>query len=316
MLPMRFSRAVVFLPFLLLLFVAACSGGGSQKSAIRLVENPWSSSAANVAVAKILLEEEMDFPVEVLQVDENAQWDMIAAGEAHASLEVWPSGHGENVTRFIEGDGTVEDGGLLGPVGRINWYVPTYLLTDHPELASWEGFLEAEIAALFQTEETGDKGRFLAGDPSWVQYDQDIINNLGLDFEVVVAGTEADLLAAVDEAYSNEEPILFYFWVPHSIHAKYDLTAVTLPPYTSVCYASAESGGVDCSYPPDPLFKILWSGLEKESPEAYQFLKNFNYSTRDQISLIAMIELEGLTAEEAARSWIEQNSHIWQRWIP
>lgn len=296
--------------------MAACGGSPAQDFTVKLAENAWSASTLNVTVAKIILEEELGYPVEIVTIDENAQWASIAGGDLHASLEVWPSGHAENVAQYIESQGVVENGGLLGPVGKIAWYMPTYMLERDPSLATWEGFTKPETAALFATAETGDKGQFLAGDPSWVQYEEQIIPNLGLNFEIVVAGSEEALLAALDSAYSRQEPILFYFWTPHSIHAKYDLTEVQLPPYSEECYAKEAEGGIDCAYPADNLFKIFWAGLKDEAPQVYQFLKNFNYTSEDQISMIAAVELEGKTVEEAAREWIEANEATWRAWIP
>jgi glycine betaine/proline transport system substrate-binding protein len=288
----------------------------AEKSNLILVSNPWSASELNVEVARILLSEELGYPVEVISLDENAQWAALAAGDAHASLEVWPSGHAENIAEYIDSQGVVENGGPLGPEGKIGWYTPSYEVEAHPELATWEGFTSAETAELYATAETGDKGQFLAGDPSWVQYDADIMNNLGINFEVVTAGSEEAILAQLDAAYSREDPVLFYFWTPHSIHAKYDLTEVQLPEYSDECYAQAESGGVDCDYPADALFKIFWSGLKDEAPDAYQLLKNMSYSTEDQIQMIAAVELDGKSIEEAARDWLGANEATWQAWIP
>lgn len=286
-----------------------------DKMTIQLAENPWSASSINVNVAKILLEEQLGYPVEIVTIDENGQWPALAAGDLHASLEVWPSGHGANVEQYIDG-GTVENAGLLGPVGKIGWYVPTYVVEQHPELATWEGFASPETAALFATAETGDNGQFLAGDPSWVQYDADIISNLELPFQVVVAGSEEAILASLDSAVSREEPVLFYFYKPHSIFAKYDLTEVQLPEYNEECYAGAESGGVACDYPADELFKIVWPGLVGEAPDAYQLLQNMNYSTEVQISMVAAMELDGMAAEEAAREWVDANEAVWSAWLP
>ena len=287
-----------------------------EQPTIKLAENPWSASALNVAVARILLEEKLGYPVEVVTIGESAQWPAIAAGELHASLEVWPSGHADNVAEYIDNQKLVENGGLLGPVGKIGWYIPTYMLEEHPELATWEGLAVPENAALFATAETGDQGQFLTGDPSWTQYEDDIISNLGLNFKIVAAGSEEAILAALDAAYSRQDPLLFYFWTPHSIHAKYDLTRVELPPYSDECYAKAESGGVDCDYPPDNLFKIFWGGLAETAPDAYTLLKNMNYSTEDQISMIAAVELDGMGVEDAARAWIDANEATWQAWLP
>lgn len=298
------------------------SGGGEEAASsgesitVKLAENPWSGAQVNVAVAKILLEEEMGHTVEVVTIDENAQWPALASGDLHASLEVWPSGHAENVAQYIDDQGVVENAGLLGPVGVIGWFMPKYMLDQDPDLATWEGFTKPETGALFGTAETGDKGQFLAGDPSWVQYDADIINNLGMNFEVVTAGSEEAILAALDSAYSREEPIVFYFWTPHSVHAQFDLVQVELPAYSDECYATIDAGGVDCAYPSDDLFKIVSSSLKDEAPDVYQFLKNFNYSTQDQIQMIAAVELDGKSAEEAAREWIEGNEDTWRAWIP
>ena len=283
---------------------------------IKLAENPWSGSQANVAVAKILIEEELGYPVEIVTIDENAQWSALASGDLHASLEVWPSGHAENVALYIDEQQSVENGGLLGPVGEIGWFMPKYLVDQDPDLATWEGFIKPETAALFATAETGDKGQFLAGDQSWVQYDADIIDNLGIDFEVVYSGSEEALLAALDSAYSREDPVLFYFWTPHSVHAQFDLVQVELPAYSDECYAGVDSGGVDCAYPSDELFKILSAQLKDEAPDVDQFLRNFSYGTPDQIQMIAAIELEGSSPEEAARAWIEANESVWQGWLP
>ena len=282
---------------------------------IKLAENPWSASAANVAVAKILLEEQLGYPVEVVNIGESAQWPALATGDLHASLEVWPSGHADNYAEYITNQGVVFDGGLLGPVGKIGWYIPSYLLNAHPEYATWEGLATPEAAAAFATAETGDKGQFLTGDPSWTSYEDQMIENLGLDFQIVAAGSEEAILAALDSAFSREEPLLFYFWTPHSIHAKYDLTEVELPPYSDECYAKADAGGVDCDYPQDDLYKIFWSGLEEAAPDAFALLSNMNYSTDDQISMIAAMELDGKSADEAARAWIDAHEDVWQAWL-
>ncbi len=316
----RFSILGLLVCASLTLGLIACGApteeGVTAKPVLKLVSNPWSASELNIAVAKILLEEQLGYTVEVIQLDESTQWPAIAGGDVHASLEVWPSGHAADKATYIDEQKVIEYGGLLGPVGKISWYVPQYVIDQQPELASWEGYKNPDLDKLFATAETGDKGQFLAGDPGWTQYDGDIIRNLGLGLQVTVAGSEEAVLAALDAAYSRQEPILFYFWTPHSIHARYDLTPVKLPPYSEACYAKAESGGVDCDYPPDELYKIFWSGLRDYAPEAYAFLSKMNYSTDDQIQMIAAVELDGKPVDQAAREWIDAHESLWKGWLP
>ncbi|KAA3656708.1 MAG: glycine/betaine ABC transporter substrate-binding protein, partial [Chloroflexi bacterium] len=112
------------------LLVVACGGGGSET--IALVENPWPASELNAAVAKIIIEQELGNPVEIVALDENAQWDALSSGDVDASLEVWPSGHSERMAEYIDELGTVENGGALGPVGEIGWFVPKYVVDQNP----------------------------------------------------------------------------------------------------------------------------------------------------------------------------------------
>jgi glycine betaine/proline transport system substrate-binding protein len=319
------SRSMLFTTLLLTfgLLLTAC---GPQPPAaapteparptIKLAENPWTGSAVNAHVARILLEEQLGYAVELITIDENIQWTALANGDLSATLEIWPSGHAENVQQYITEQQLVEDLGPLGVIGKISWYTPDYVVAEHPALASYEGFQDPTLAALFSTAETGDAGQFLAGDPSWVQYDEDIIRNLGLNLQVVQSGSEQAVLAALDAAYSRNDPLLFYFWTPHSVHARYDLTPIALPAYSDDCYAQAESGGVACDYPEDVLFKAAWVGLREQAPEAHALLSKMSYSNEDQIAMIAATEIDGLEPEEAARQWVEANESVWRTWLP
>lgn len=302
------------LMLLLAVVVAACGGG--EETTIVLAENPWDGSSANTAVAKILLEEEMGFPVEVRSLDEGATWPAIAAGDVHANLEQWPSGHGADIETYIDG-GQIVDAGPLGVVGKIGWWLPTYMVEANPALASWEGFADPDVAAQFSTAESGDKGQLLIGDPSYVSFEEHIINNLGLDFQVVTGGGEAALIAAVDSAFSREDPLLFYWWTPHVIQAKFDLTRIELPAVTDECLDAQANNpeAVDCDYPEDVLLKIVWPGLEELAPDAYQFLLNFNYTNDDQVFMLGKID-EGMSVDEAAQAWIDENEDVWRAWIP
>jgi ABC-type proline/glycine betaine transport system substrate-binding protein len=40
------------------------------------------------------------------------------------------------------------------------------------------------------------------------------------------------------------------------------------------------------------------------------------YTDKDQIGMIASVELDKKTAEQAARDWISKNESVWKTWIP
>jgi len=335
----KFGR-VLAVPAILMALgsVAACSGSGTgggapstgtptpapaptttttQGMVINIAHNDWLSANLNDQIAQILLTEQMGMTVNLVPATTAGQWDSIRKGDLDVTLEVWPSGHPDEMAKLNAGDPALENGGLLGPIAKVGWFIPTYLLTAHPELATWEGYKDPANAALFQSADSGSQGRFLSGDPTWVAYDQKIINNLGLNFVVKYAGSEDAEIAELDLAYNKKSPIIFYLWTPEWVLAKYDLTMVTLPVNTDACWAQATSAkGPDCDYPADHLMKLMRSGLKTYSPNAYQFLKNMSYTTKDQITMMGAVKLRNLTVDQAAREWLAANQTTWKSWIP
>jgi glycine betaine/proline transport system substrate-binding protein len=306
----------------LALLASACASGiggddddggeGAEGEEVTLVANPWPGSFANAHVAQQVMESELGADVEITEIDENAQWSGLDGGELDAVLEVWPSGHAENYATYIEELGSVEDLGELGAVGQIGWFVPTYVVDEYPDMATWEG-LEGD-EGIFATSETGDSGRFLAADPSFVQFDETIIENLGLDLEVVQSGSEAAQLTEVQAALDAEEPVLFYFYTPHWMHARYDLSLVELPEYEEGCEEPEEER--TCGYPEDVLFKAVAADLDERAPQSYEFLDNFQMENEWQDEITLMIDEEGMDPADAAAAWIEDNEDAWSAWLP
>lgn len=285
----------------------------AAEGTVRLVANPWPGSYANAHVAKIVIESELGVDVEIVEIDENAQWAGLDDGSLDAVLEVWPSGHLDNIATYIDELGTVDDIGTLGALGQIGWFMPSYVLDDYPEMTNWEGLAGNE--EIFATAETGSSGQFLAADPSFVQFDEAIIANLGLDFEVVQSGSEAAQLTAVESAIERGDPVLFYFYTPHWLHAQYDLTMVELPEWTEECEALPEAER-DCGYPEDVLLKIANAELAERMPDVYALLSNFQLFNEDQDEITFAMDVEGMSAEDAAQAWVDANESTWRAWLP
>jgi glycine betaine/proline transport system substrate-binding protein len=296
---------------------ASGSGGGvpdNSGTTITIAVNPWVGSEANANLAKVLLEQKLGYTVELTKIDEFAQFPSLSNGDIDATLEVWPSGHAKDYKKYIEGDNGVVDGGQLGVIGQIGWWIPTYMLNDHPELSSWEG-LKTD-ADLFKTAESGSAGQLLDGDPSYVTFDQPIADNLGLNLKVVYAGSEAAELSALDSAYGKQDPFLFYFWTPHWAQEKYDLTMIQLPDVTDACNDAAlnDANAYACAYPEDDLYKAFNDQLQTRAPAAFSLLSAMSYTNDDQNSIGLDINNK-MDPEEAAQKWMDAHPDVWQPWV-
>jgi glycine betaine/proline transport system substrate-binding protein len=286
-------------------------------AAIKLAVNPWTGSAVNANVAKVVLESKLGTPTELVALDENAAWVGLDAGDLDANLEIWPSGHAADHKTYIEEKKSVVDLGVLGPTAKIGWYVPSFVIDQHPELKTWEGFKDPAVSKLFATAESGDQGQFLMGDPSYVTYDEQIIKNLNLPLKYTVAGSEAALITAIQQAETDQKPLLLQFWQPHWLQSKVKLTQVELPTVTDECLASAAAadGGYACDYPVDPLYKAANAGLEAKNKAAFDFLTKFQLTTDQQNEIAAMVDSDGKTADVAAKEWVDKNPDIIAAWL-
>jgi glycine betaine/proline transport system substrate-binding protein len=292
---------------------AAPAGSGAD---ITLAINPWTGSAVNANVAKVVLAT-LGTKVDFVEIDEFATWPGMEDGSIDAVLEVWPSGHAADYETYVTNNKTVVDLGKLGPTAKIGWYVPTFVVDEHPELATWEGFEDPALAKLFATAESGDLGQFLMGDPTYVTFDEQIIANLGLPLKYVVGGSEAAVLAAIDTAEADKTPVLVQFWKPHWKHLEADLTEVKLPDVTDACLASATAGdgGYACDYAPDVLYKAASADLETKNKAAFDFLSKFQLTTDQQSEIAGYIDRDGMDAGAAAEKWVADNPDVVAAWI-
>jgi glycine betaine/proline transport system substrate-binding protein len=187
------------------------------------------------------------------------------------------------------------------------------MVQEYPDITNWESL--NNYADMFKTTESGDKGQLLLGDPSFVTSDEGIINGLGLNFQVVYAGSEAALIEAFRKAEQNKTPLIGYFYSPQWFLNEVPLVEVKLPPYTAGC--DADPTKITCGYAPySPLDKIISKRLEDQAPKAAQFIKNFMWTAEHQNAVANDIVNNGLSRADAAKKWVEANESTWKAWIP
>jgi glycine betaine/proline transport system substrate-binding protein len=279
---------------------------------INMAVNPWVGYYADAYVIGHIAETELGCTVNYKELKEDVSWQGFGTGEVDVVIEDW--GHPDLEKQFFaeQGDGSAMDGGPTGNTGIIGWYVPPWLAQEHPEILEWENL--NDFASDFATSETGDKGQFLGADPSYVQFDEAIIDNLGLDFEVVFSGSEAASITAFQQAEENKEFLIGYFYEPQWLFAELPLAKVALPPYEEGC--QDDPAEVDCDYPETELKKILSTSWVEEGGPGVELVQNFQWTNEDQNQVAQYISDEGMSNEDAAARWVEENPDIWEAWLP
>ena len=303
---------------------ASSSSGGSGSSSastgkdcgtVTLNEQAWAGSTANTYIAKAVLEDKLGCKVEVTKIAEIPVFQAMADGKVDAVLEDWQ--HTDEYKKYIDGAGTVVQGGPLGVEGHIGWFIPKYLMDEHPEFADWEGLKGEED--LFKTAESGDQGMFLGGDPSYVQKDKELIEALGLDFKFVTAGAEPAQVARWSQLYKQKKPVLFYWYDPQYLNAQYDLVQVKLPPRFKGCQDDEKKGGdpkkYACAYPSYRLDKVISSKFAKSGSPAVSVIRKFTWTSKDQNTVANLISGKKMKPDKAAEVWVKANPGKVALWL-
>ena len=173
---------------------------------IRIPLHNWSSQLVGAEVVGGILEE-AGYSVEYVPSDSQVVYQSMCDGDIELVHEVWEGAFGVAFQEQVD-KGCVLDWSTHNAVTREEWWYPSYVEEQCPGLPDWEA-LNA-CASIFATAETGDKGRFLGGPVDWLKGDEERVEGLGMDFEVVNAGSAATLWAELDAASVDNTPIVLF----------------------------------------------------------------------------------------------------------
>ena len=278
---------------------------------VNMAINPWVGFEASAYVVGTVAQEELGCTVNYKDLKEDVAWQGFGTGEVDVIIEDW--GHPDLEDKFFEGkgDGSAMDFGPNGNVGIIGWYVPPWLAKENPDILDWENL--NKYAKDFATSESGGKGQFLGADPSYVQFDEAIIENLDLDFEVVFSGSEAASIEAFEAAEKNKEFLIGYFYEPQWFMSVVPLEKVALPPYEDGCQQPPSA--TDCDYPETVLKKIVSTEWAESGDPSVELVQNFEWTNEDQNEVAKYISQDGMSPEDAAAQWVEDNPDKVEAWL-
>jgi glycine betaine/proline transport system substrate-binding protein len=88
---------------------------------------------------------------------------------------------------------------------------------------------------------------------------------------------------------------------------------VNLPPYTDGC--DADLAKVACDYPPYDLDKIASKKFVDSGSPAVDLVKNFTWTNDDQNLVAKYISEDKMSAEDAAKKWVDENPDKVKAWL-
>ena len=299
--------------------VAALAGAvhaadmGATDEPIKLAINEWTGQHVTTHVAGEMLKA-AGYQVEYVTAGMMNQFQAIADGDIHATLEIWSSNVSDEYAKKID-EGTIVEIGDLGLDAKEGIAYPAHVAEICPGLPAWEAL--QDCAMKFATAETLPQGRLVDYPADWGTPGADRMTGLALPFKAVPAGSEGALITELRAATEKKSPLLITFWQPHWAMSAYDVKFVDLPVGNEECFNDPAWGPNpnavnDCDFAPSRIFKASWSGFAEKWPAAFEILSNYELSVDAQQPMMGAIDVDGGSVEEVVGAWMAANEAAWR----
>jgi glycine betaine/proline transport system substrate-binding protein len=283
---------VAVMAMVLTVVLTGCGGGGDDsgsKGTIRIGLIPWDEAIAVTNLWQALLEER-GYEVEQIQLEAGGLYSGVANGDLDLFLDAWlPATHADYWEQF--GD-DIEDVGTWFDSAPLTWVVPGYV-EDVNSIADLEGRADTFGGRIIGIE---------AGSGLMRISREEVVPAYGLEEYQLVEGSTPAMLAELEKAIADEEPIVVTLWQPHFAYGQWDLKNLEDP-----------EGALG---EPDEIRSIASEGFVEEHPEVAGWIRNFQMDNDALAELEVAINEAGAGKElEATKRWLEDNRDLVEPWF-
>jgi glycine betaine/proline transport system substrate-binding protein len=292
----------------------------------------WDSNRFHTAVARFILEEGYGCKTDAIPGSTIPILTALARGDVDIVMEIWK----DQVTKpweEAEKAGKVKTVGVNFPDAVQGWYVPRYVIEGDakrgikpmaPDLRAVSDL--PKHTTLFRDPEEPRKGRFHNCILGW---NCEVVNTrklaaygLARDYTNFRMGSGAALDAAIASAYEQGKPILFYYWGPTWVLAKYDLVMLEEPAYNEKDWVALREApdpakAKPVAYPKVEVYVGANTKFIGEAPAVVAFLAK--YRTTERLvsqGLLYLQDNKGAKPRDAAMAFLRANKESWRAWVP
>lgn len=294
---------------------ALATSAAADCGEVSISEMDWASSAVVTNVAKFLMEQGYGCTVQVVPTSTvPAITSLAETGQPDIVTELWTI-YTPVYFELLDEGRVVELAKVLGDGGIEAWWVPAYLVEEHPELATLEGIMaNPELVG----------GRFHDCPAGW-GCDVTNLSNLtatgALDagIERFQHGSGETLATSIASAYEDQEPWFGYYWAPTSVLGRYPMVKIDIGPFDEAVHTCnsdpdcAETGASD--YPSADVVTTATAAFVEREPEVADLLRNITFTNDQMNEILAWQDSNGASYEEAAVYFLTTYPDVWSGWL-
>ncbi len=304
--------------------MAACGAGDGKP--VKFGSLTWESGQFISSVLQIIAEDGYGCDTDLVPGAGPALETALAQDDIQVIGEQWV-GRSPIMEEAIAANKAAVIGDTLQGGATQGWYVPKYVLDDNPGLKSYQDL--PKYAHLFTDPEDPTNARFLNCPTGWTCeiFNTHLLKNTGLTtpnsegikFNNVHPGTGAALDAAIASAFEQRRPLLFYYWQPTGLMAKYDFAELAFAKHDELCWdklLDAESQ-TDCvsGFPVSNLGIAVSTPFINTYPQLATAFKKVQFAPDTLNGAILQMSENKRSGEAQARLFLQQNPKLWQQWV-
>ena len=280
----------------------------------------WESGQFISGVLKYIAEDGYDCTIEEVPGAGPALETALSQNDIQVIGEQWV-GRSPIMEQAIAQNKVAVIGDTLKGGATQGWYVPKYVLDENPGLRSYQDL--PKYAELFKDPEDPRKSRFMNCPSGWTCeiFNSRLLKNTGLDsiFNNAHPGTGAALDAEIASAFEQHKPLLFYYWQPTGLMAKYDFAPLAFPAHDDACWQDLllADGTADCvsGFPVSPLGIAVSTPFIESNPELAAVFKKVQFSSDELNGAILEMSESKRSGDEQALTFLRENPNVWQHWL-
>jgi glycine betaine/proline transport system substrate-binding protein len=278
-----------------LLGSAAVAAEPESCQTVRFSDVGWSDITATTALTSVVLEGlGYETRADILSVP--VTYQSLKNGDIDVFLGNWMPTMEADIAPF-KADGSVETVRANLEGAKYTLAVPKYLadkgLKDFADIAKFKDELDGQIYGI----EPGNDGNRLI---------QTMIDEgkFGLGGFELVESSEQGMLAQVERASLDEQPIVFLGWEPHPMNANFELAYLT---------------GGDEVFGPNfggaTVYTNVRKGYLQECPNVGKLLQNLEFALPMENEVMGLILDDGEDPQDAATEWLKSNPAVLDKWL-
>lgn len=290
----------------------------------------WESGAFATEVLRQILEKGYGCATDVVPGSTAATETALASNDVQVWAEQW-TGRSEITAKAVAA-GKVKLIGDTLPGGTVEgWFVPEYVIKGDPARnikASAPGLVSVtdlpKYKALFADDEEPEKGRFLNCPTGWdcERVNTRLLKVLGLDasYTNFHPGTGAALDASIESAYQRGKPLVFYYWGPAALMAKYGFAQLKMPPFNDACWKTLrdESSTQQCasSYMVSHVTVGVSTPFSEAEPQAAAMFSKVSFPMPFLNATILEMTSKKIDGSAMATTFLRTHPEMWKNWVP